>query len=265
MKEKVKKMSKNISARDRLILALDPDLEKMKEMEKEELKKEVTSILDELEGRIGLVKVNYLAKPGNLPEIVEMIQERGIDVWRDWKHKDIPRTVEGFIIADVKEKIAMTTVHADGGIEMMKYAVKGTEGSDLKILGITVLTSIDQKTLNEELEILGELIDKVLRYALNAEEAGLDGVVASAKEAQILREKLKPETLIVTPGIKPEWAAKAVDQKRVVTPYKAILNGSDYLVVGSAIIKSEKWKKTRSEAAEAIVAEIDKALSERNF
>ena len=236
-----------MKAKDRLIFALDvPNLEK------------ATSLLDQLEGRVGLVKVNSLAAA--CPEIVSIIQDKGIEVWRDWKHHDIPGTVANFIKADVEARLVMTTVHTLGGVEMLEYAVEAAKGSDLNILGITILTSHDQEGFNKEIGIPGSIQDKVVNLAMMAEKAGLAGVVSSAKEAKMLRAKLQPETLIVTPGIKPIWAAKRADQARITTPYQAILDGADCLVVGSAIRKS----KNPGEAADKIVEEIEKALSERS-
>lgn len=222
-------------------------------------KKTAIPILDQVEGKVGLVKVNSLAAVE--PEIVSIIQERNIDVWRDFKHHDIPGTVANFIEGDVKLGLAMTSVHTFGGKKMMEYAVETKGDSNLKILGITILTSHDQRSLNEDLRIPGAVIFNVKFRAKMAEAAGLDGVVASAQEAKVLREILSPETLIVTPGIKPKWAVKREDQARVTTPYRAILDGADYIVVGSAIHQS----KNPGEAADKIVAEIDQALSERTY
>lgn len=237
-----------MKAKDRLTFALDvPDLET------------AIPLLDRLEGKVGLVKVNSLAAAH--PEIVSIIQDRKIGVWRDFKHHDIPGTVANFIKADVEAKLAMTTIHTLGGRKMMEYAVEAAKGNGLKILGITILTSHDQESFNKEIGIPGAINVKVLNLAITAEEVGLAGVVASAKEAKMLREKLKPTTLIVTPGIKPTWAAKREDQARITTPYQAILDGADYIVVGSAIRKS----KDPGEAADKIVEEIEKALSERTL
>jgi len=237
-----------MKAKDRLIFALDvPDLET------------AIPLLNQLEGKIGLVKVNSLAAAE--PKIVSIVQDRKIDVWRDFKHHDIPGTVANFIKADVKDKVAMATVHSLGGKKMMEYAAEAAKGSNLKILGITILTSHNQESFNQEIGIRGLIQDKVVELALMAEQVGLAGVVASAKEAKMLREKLQPGTLIVTPGIKPTWAVQREDQSRVTTPYQAILDGAEYIVVGSAIRKS----KNPGEAADKIVAEIDKALSDRAF
>jgi orotidine-5'-phosphate decarboxylase len=204
-----------------------------------------------------------------VPWILDELKKRKINIWLDWKWKDIPRTVEGFVIGAVMRGVSMITIHSDGGLEMIKYATEAVNiakemngSSRPKVLAVSVLTSINDKILNEELDISGEVVDRVRHYAFLAQEGGVDGIVASAREAPVLRRDLDPKMLIVTPGIKPKWAAKNVDQKRITTPYEAIKNGSTHLVVGSAIIKAEKYGKTRAEAAEDIIAEIQKAMDE---
>lgn len=235
-----------MEAKDRLILALDIEKEK------------ALPLLDQLRDKIGMIKVNSLA--AEWPEVIQEIQDRGLKVWRDWKHHDIPGTVVNFIKADIKAGVAVSTVHTLGGYAMMRdAAIKAAqENSNIKILGITILTSHTQESLNEELGIPGEIQDKVISLALLAEKAKLNGVVASAKEAAALRKVLKRETLIVTPGITPLWAAKREDQARVATPKQAIIDGADYIVVGSAIYKAEN----PGEAADKIVAEIEEGLGE---
>lgn len=239
-----------MEAKDRLILALDvPDMET------------AISLLDKLRGKVGMVKVNSLASA--CPEIVQEIKNRGLKVWRDLKHFDIPGTVANFITADINAGVDMTTVHALGGKKMMEAAVIERfvkSAYDMKIIGITVLTSYDQDTFNKELGIPGEIQETVKRLALLAESAGLDGVVASPKEAKMLRAILKPETWIITPGITPFFATKRDDQARVATPKQAIMDGADCIVVGSAILKAEN----PTEAADKIVAEIEEGLKERS-
>ncbi len=237
-----------MDAKERLILALDvPDL------------KSAVSLLDKLESIVGLVKVNSLAVAE--PSIVSIIQERNMGVWRDFKHHDIPGTVANYIKADIKDGLMMTSIHTLGGIKMMEYAVKEAKKTDLKIVGITILTSHSQDSFTQELGISGSIQDKVKQLALSAQGAGLQAVVASPKEAKILRDILLSRTLILTPGIKPKWAVKREDQARVTTPYQAIMDGSDNIVVGSAIHRS----KNPYEAAEKIITEIDQALSDRNL
>lgn len=232
-----------MEAEERLIFALDvTDFDK------------AVSLLDKLEKTIKWVKVNSLAAA--FPEIIEEIKQRKMKVWRDWKHHDIPGTVKNFIIADILRDIDMTTVHILGGKKMLEYAVETKKefNSNIKILGITILTSHDQKSFNEELGFPGVIEVKVYQLARLASEVGIDGVVCSAKELSYLRDF--PNLIKVTPGIKPLWAQGRKDQKRVTTPSEAILKGADYIVVGSAIHKSLNPK----EAAEKIVAEIESAL-----
>ncbi len=238
-------------ARERLILALDvPDFAK------------AVVLLDRLQGKIGLVKVNSLAVAH--PEIIEEIKRRGHKVFRDFKHHDIPGTVGNFISADADAGLEMTTLHISGGVKMMEKAVEVARakakgmGVTVKLLGITLLTSLERQNLNDELRVPGEVIDQVIHLAKLGEKAGLDGVVASAKEVKELRKVLKPETVIVTPGINPLWAVKREDQARVTTPKQAILGRADYLVVGSAIINNEN----PANAVDMIVEEISEGLAE---
>ncbi len=228
-------------AKKRLIFALD-----VKTLE------EAIKLLDILKGKVQIIKVNYIAYAH--PEIVDIIKQKGFDVWRDFKHHDIPRSAKGFVASDVKGS-AITTVHTLGGLKMMQYVASLTKDSDLKVLAVTILTSHDQASLNQEVGIPGTIKQNVVRLALMAERAGLD-IVCSAKEAKILRGVLKPDTIIVTPGIKPVWAVQEEDQKRVKTPTDAIKDGANYVVVGSAIYKS----KEPVEAVDKIITEIAEAL-----
>jgi len=214
---------------------------------------EAVKLLDALKGKVQIVKVNHIAY--TYPEIVGIIKQKGFDVWKDFKHHDIPRSAKGFVISDVKES-AITTVHTLGGLKMMQYVASSAENSDLKVLGVTILTSHDQASLNQEVGIPGTIKQNVVRLALMAERAGL-GIVCSAKEAKILRGILKPSTIIVTPGIKPAWAVQEKDQARVTTPGDAIKAGVNYIVVGSAIYKNEN----PAEAVDKIIAEIVEALA----
>jgi len=237
-----------MNAKERLILALDvPNLES------------AVPLLDQLESRVGLVKVNSLAVAE--PNIVSIIQKRNMGVWRDLKHHDIPGTVANLIKADLKDGLTMTSIHALGGREMMEYAAISAKETDLKVVGITILTSHNQDSFTQDLGISGSIQDKVKHLALMAQKAGLGGVVASVEEAKMLRGILLPQTLIITPGIKPKWAPRRPDQARVATPRQAIISGAGCIVVGSAIHQDSK----PGEAADKIVAEIDEALSERTF
>jgi orotidine-5'-phosphate decarboxylase len=152
----------------------------------------------------------------------------------------------------------MFNVHASGGFEMMKSAADSAKQTaellGIKkplVLGVTVLTSLDQQKMNNELRIFGTVEDQVVHLAKLAKQAGLDGVVASAKETRMIREACGNDFLIVTPGIRPLWAAEG-DQKRVVTPKDAVANGSDYLVIGRPIT----GQPDRIDAANKILEEL---------
>ncbi|MCX6764312.1 MAG: orotidine 5'-phosphate decarboxylase [Candidatus Nealsonbacteria bacterium] len=273
-------MSGKMNAKDRLILALDPNREEIKKWMrteptnkvKEKIREKVVSILDELEGEVGFVKVNYVSSM--VPDIIDIIQQRKIGVWLDGKYKDIPGTVEGWTMGAILNNVDKITIHADGGLKMIQYATEIAKITkeikqfrDIEIFAISVLTSIGPEVLSNELKIPGNLMNKVMVYAKLAEKGGVDGVVASAMESPVLARKLKSGMHIITPAITPNWAIKRDDQNksRITTPYQAIISGSTKIVVGSAIIDAETYGKTRIEAAQAIVAEIDQALTSRNF
>ena len=136
----------------------------------------------------------------------------------------------------------MLNVHTLGGSVMMQKAAEGVRKISLernvdrpKVIGVTILTSMDQDTMQDELGISLRLSAQVKHLASMAQRSGLDGVVASAEEAEEIRSRFSRDFLIVTPGIRPAWAA-ADDQKRTLTPREAIKKGSDYLVIGRAIL-----------------------------
>ena len=242
-----------MEAKDMLVMALDLPGKTSEDIEK------IMTLLTSLKGKVGIIKVNSLASA--VPGIIQGIKSLGFKVWRDWKHYDIPGTVGNFIDADIDAGVDMVTVHTLGGFKMLELAVarKKVKESSLNILGITILTSYDEETFNKEVGISGEIQETVRRLALLAENAGLDGVVASPKEARMLRGILKPETLIITPGITPIFAIKNSDQAREATPFQAIIDGANYIVVGSAIYKAEN----PVEAVDRIVVEIEEGLREK--
>lgn len=127
------------------------------------------------------------------------------------------------------------------------------------ILGVTILTSIDQKTMNEEVRVAGTVESQVVHLAKLAEKVGLDGVVASPQEITAIR-RATPDILIVTPGIRPQWA-ELQDQKRVLTPGEAVSKGASYLVIGRPITKPPPQIGTPAEAAKRIAKEMRDALA----
>ena len=130
----------------------------------------------------------------------------------------------------------MVNVHALGGYEMMARAREAV-GNEIKLIGVTQLTSTDRNTLNEELQIAGEVKDSVINLAKLSQKAGLDGVVSSAHEAQLIKDHTSSDFLTVCPGIRLAEDSSD-DQKRIMTPEKAFNNGADYIVMGRSITKA---------------------------
>jgi orotidine-5'-phosphate decarboxylase len=177
----------------------------------------------------------------------------GKKVFIDLKLHDIGNTVASGVESIAKLGAKFLTVHAYP--QTMKSAVEAARGSSLQILAVTVLTSYDDDDLQQAGYRLG-VGDLVAERARQAEAAGVDGIVCSAEESENLRRIIKPETVLVTPGIRPAGSAVG-DQKRIMTPARAIAAGSDYLVIGRPIVAATDPKA----AAEAIVSEIVTACS----
>ncbi|MBI4849841.1 MAG: orotidine-5'-phosphate decarboxylase [Nitrospirae bacterium] len=175
------------------------------------------------------------------PRIVEKINSMGKKVFLDLKFHDIPTTVAKSAAVAAKLGVFMFNIHTSGGLEMMKQAAHAIRKISLKenierpkLIGVTILTSIDQAALQDELGIGLRMSAQVKNLAGLAHKAGLDGVVASPEDAEMIRSKFGKKFLIVTPGIRPSWAA-ADDQKRMLTPRQALIKGADYLVIGRAV------------------------------
>jgi len=173
---------------------------------------------------------------------------------------DIPNTVAGAAREAAKMGVFMFNVHVPGGLQMMVSAREAVEqvvsGEQTRplLIGVTVLTSLDQHDLRQ-LGIVQDLNDLVITRATLAREAGLDGVVASAKEARAISEACGSEFLTVCPGVRPVWAA-AGDQKRILTPKDAIAQGASFLVVGRPITGSPD----PAEAARKVLAEMEEGF-----
>lgn len=173
------------------------------------------------------------------PEFVRKLVAAGFDVFLDLKFHDIPNTVAKAVAAAAELGVWMVNVHASGGREMMtaaKAALVPYGDKAPLLIGVTVLTSMEAHEM-PELGIERKPVEQVLALATLTQECGLDGVVCSAQESKLLKDALGKEFLLVTPGIRPEGSAKG-DQKRVVTPAKAMKDGSDYLVIGRPITQS---------------------------
>ena len=226
---------------DKIIIALDvPDTEG------------ALRLLDAL-GTPTLCKIGLELFTAQGPSVVKAVQERGCSVFLDLKFHDIPNTVGHAVRSAADLGVSMTTLHASGGSLMLEAAAKASAASgnsDLLLLAVTVLTSMDTAQLSAT-GITVEPKEQVLRLAGLASSAGIGGIVCSPLEVTAIRGSLGNNLRIVTPGIRPTWAA-AGDQKRVMTPKEAVAAGSDWLVIGRPITAAESPK----EAYAKIVAEL---------
>ena len=172
------------------------------------------------------------------PSIVKNLNDRGFDIFLDLKFHDIPNTVAKAIGTAADLGVWMANVHASGGSRMMSAAKRAldSKGSEMLLIGVTVLTSMDASDL-EEVGVRRNPSAQVLHLAELAKNSGLDGVVCSAQEAKLLKESLGPAFKLVTPGIRLANSA-ADDQRRILTPADAVALGSDYLVIGRPITQS---------------------------
>jgi len=208
-------------------------------------------LADKLGDAVSFYKIGLgMLTGGGLALANELKQEQGKRIFLDMKLFDIGATVEAAVRGLAQFDLDFLTVHGDPHV--VRAAKEGAAGSDLKILGVTILTSLDRADLDAALIQPGDLPDLVLTRAARALEAGADGVIASPQEAAAIRAL--PEAagkLIVTPGVRPQGAALG-DQKRVATPAQAVKNGVDHIVVGRPI-----WKAPDpAAAARAILAEL---------
>lgn len=202
-----------------------------------------------LKDKVSTFKVGLELFCFNGPDIVKKINDQGCKVFLDLKFHDISNTVAGAARAAANTDAFMFNVHASGGREMMRKAREavasaGTPNKPI-ILGVTVLTSLDEKDLNA-VNIDKTPLEQVITLAKLAKDSDLDGVVASPKEITAIREAVGQDFLIVTPGVRPSWATVG-DQKRVMTPREALDAGADYIVVGRPVTAAEDPVKALDE------------------
>ncbi len=204
--------------------------------------KAITHCLTELSPLVGMFKIGKELFTRFGPDVVKRVHDFGAEVFLDLKYHDIPNTVQGAAYAATQLGVYLLNVHASGGLKMMHAALEGAKEASAahhlrlpKIIGVTVLTSIDQQTLHTDLRIAGPLEIHVLHLAQLTQQAGLDGIVCSAADVQAIREHLPSDFLYVTPGIQGPGVTAGNDQKRVFTSRRAIQAGASILVVGRAI------------------------------
>ncbi|MBI5642326.1 MAG: orotidine-5'-phosphate decarboxylase [Deltaproteobacteria bacterium] len=235
--------------KDRIIFALDvPSLS------------EAEKYAGMLKDHVGVFKVGLELFVACGPAVIEAVKKSGQGIFLDMKFHDIPETVRGAMRSASALGAEFITVHCDEGGALLKAAVEGNTGS-AKVLGVTVLTSLSDESLKEigiDTNKYRTPLDLVLHRARLAKLAGCAGVVCSGHEVDSVKNEFGPDFIVVTPGIRSSGDAVG-DQKRVVTPYEAIYNGADYIVVGRPIRKAHDPRK----AAELIAREIGKALKDR--
>lgn len=202
---------------------------------------------------LSFVKVGMELFYAEGPKILEYLKSLGLKIFLDLKIHDIPNTAHGAISSLAKYQVDILNVHASGGIEMMKRAKQALleQGSQSKLIAVTQLTSTDQKTLNEELNISGSVDEAVLRLADNSKKATLDGVVCSPLEASLIKNKLGKEFITVCPGVRLA-DNKTHDQKRISTPGYALANGADFIVMGRAFTEAYDPQKLFSDLCESL-------------
>jgi orotidine-5'-phosphate decarboxylase len=237
---------------DRLLAALDVDTAA-----------QARALAERLRGVVGGFKIGKQLFTSTGPSIVEELVARGDRVFLDLKFHDIPNTVAGAIAAATRLGVWMVNVHASGGRAMMRAAREAADQAGAQagrtpplVIGVTILTSLDQHAL-AEIGINDSVADQVERLAALADESGLDGVVASPQEIPIIRRRCRPGFAIVTPGIRGAADAKG-DQSRTVSAPEAVSAGATYLVVGRPITAAPDPRA----AAERIAAECRGALAQ---
>jgi len=231
-------------AANRLIVALDvPSLT------------DAHHLLDQLASVVTWFKVGLELFNAGGPAVIEAVKQRGAKVFYDSKFHDIPSTIAGAAAQAARMGVDMFNLHASGGSEMMRSALQAASaaaGTRPRVIAVTVLTSLDQAALDEQLGIKRPMVEQVVHLAQLAQQAGLDGVVASPQEIAAIKQSCGKSFLVIAPGVRPEWAA-AGDQRRVMTPREAVTAGADYLVVGRPIIKADD----PADAARRVIEEMN--------
>jgi len=185
-------------------------------------------------------------------DILKYLKDENKKIFLDLKFHDIPNTVKSATKSALKYDVDLLTLHAIAGREALTAAkeVVKESASPMKLLAISVLTSINSRQLAFDLKIPLELPEYALNNALMAQECGIDGAVCSPQEARKLKEVCGQDFILVCPGVRPEWAVTG-DQQRIMTPKKAFAEGAEYLVIGRPITQTEnpvfEWEKIMEE------------------
>jgi orotidine-5'-phosphate decarboxylase len=227
------------AARDKIIVPLDvPTAPAAREL------------IKAIGGTVGFFKVGNQLFTSAGPDIIREVRTSGSKIFLDLKYHDIPNTVRHAVESASTLGVDMLTIHLSGGRAMCEAAVLGSGVSKVLILGVTVLTSLNDIALSE-IGFRGSVQDEVLRLAELAKSVGITGLVASPRELGILRERFGSYFTTVIPGIRPAWSEPG-DQQRIMTPRQAVDAGADYLVIGRPITASPDPKA----AVQRIVDEL---------
>lgn len=234
-----------MSARDRLIVAVDTDADGARRLARS------------LKGHVRWLKVGMTLFYGSGPAIVEELKADGFDLFVDLKLHDIPHQVEGAARTLAGLGVQMLTVHAGGGEQMMRAAVDGVragaggQSERPAVLAVTVLTSMSAPGL-ASVGVARPAGEQVALLAELAHSSGVDGIVCAPPEARAMRHLLGPDALVVTPGVRPAWAA-ADDQARIMDPAGALAAGASHLVIGRPITGATD----PAQAAQRVLADME--------
>jgi len=212
-------------------------------------KREALELVEKLRDQISVFKIGLQLYTAEGPEIVRAISSTGSEIFLDLKLHDIPNTVARAVETANRLGVGMLTVHLSGGSEMIRAATSA-RAHNMLLLGVTILTSSTEKTL-QEIGIQDNVDNQVLRLTKLGIEAGIDGVVASSHEIKTLRLEFGNKIKIVVPGIRPSWSEPG-DQRRIMTPREALEAGADYLVIGRPITAHPKPQEAVAKILEEI-------------
>ena len=222
--------------------------------------KEALSLVQTL-SEAQIFKVGFTLFVSEGPSLLQKMQRHGKKIFLDLKLHDIPHQIAGAVKAGTRHGIHMMTLHSSGGREMMRKAAEAAEQEAQQtgltkplLLAVTVLTSLKGDQLRE-IGMDDNVNEQVLRLASLAKKSGMDGVVCSPQEIDLIKKEFGQDFIVVSPGIRPSWSA-AQDQKRILTPKEALKKGVDYMVIGRPITKAA----SPSEAFLNIVDELNRAV-----
>jgi len=247
---------KELLAKDKVCLALD-GIKKFADL---------VDRVEQLSDVVGMYKIGKASHGRFGQRAVRLIHDQGAKVFLDLKYHDTPNTVYEAVEADTQLGVYMLNVHAMGGEEMLISAVEASyeaarnyEVERPKVIGVTLLTSVNEDVLNRQLKIEGSVEDYVLHLAKMCEKCGLDGIVCSAADLTYIRSELSEDFMYVTPGIKRPNTPTPKGQKRVMTPGNAVQDGSSILVVGRTV-NNLKTPEERLQAGYEVLQDMAKYI-----